>query len=313
MGELRFDGRVAIVTGGGRGLGREYALLLASRGACVLVNDIGATKEGVGHDPGPARDVVAEIEAAGGTAAPNLDSVATSAGARSIFDQVIDLWGKVDILINNAGGGSGAVPIDKVPEADLRRMFDAHVMGAFFLIGAVWPEMVRQGYGRILNTSSAASLGLSGEYAYSAAKAALLGLTKSLAVDGEQYGIRVNAILPTAYTRLADDIPVKEVLDWMKVANRPEQVAAVAAALVHEDVPFTGEAISAGGGRAARVFFGVVPGFVDAGITPEMFLKNIDTVLSTEHFIVAIQIGDEGKVMNLPEAIRDQSWIGPEP
>ena len=129
--------------------------------------------------------MVAEIEAAGGTAAPNLDSVATSAGARSIFDQVIDLWGKVDILINNAGGGSGAVPIDKVPEADLRRMFDAHVMGAFFLIGAVWPEMVRRGYGRILNTSSAASLGLSGEYAYSAAKAALLGLTKSLAVDGE--------------------------------------------------------------------------------------------------------------------------------
>jgi NAD(P)-dependent dehydrogenase (short-subunit alcohol dehydrogenase family) len=313
MPQRRFDGRVAIVTGAGRGLGRAYALLLASRGARVLVNDVGARRDGTGYDPIPASNVVTEIEAAGGTAVANTASVATVAGACSIVDEAIQHWDRVDIVINNAGGGSRPSTIHDVPEDELRLMFDTHVMGAVFILRAAWPHMVRQHYGRVLNTSSAASFGLSGEYAYSAAKAAVLGLTKTLAVDGAPHGIRANALLPMAYTRLAEDIPRNDVREWLRAVSRPEQVAAVAVALVHEDVPFTGEAISAGAGRAARVFFGVVPGFTDANITPETFLANVETVLSTENYIVATQTGDEGRVMTLADAPSTQEWLGDQP
>jgi NAD(P)-dependent dehydrogenase (short-subunit alcohol dehydrogenase family) len=300
--ELRFDGRVAVVTGAGRGLGRAYALLLASRGAHVLVNDLGTDASGRGSDAGIAQTVVTEVEDAGGSAAGSVASVATVEGARSIIDDALSRWGRIDVLINNAGPGSAPSTIDQVDEAELRRMFEIHVYGAFFTIGAAWPHLVDQGYGRILNTSSSGAFGLTGEYAYTGAKAALLGLTKALAVDGAAQGIKVNAVLPIAYTRLAQLVPDEAVREWMRSTFTPEQVAAVAVALVHENVPFTGEAISTGGGRVARAFFGVVPGTWDAAITPESVLENIDDSMSMNEFTMLNSTMDEAVYLAPPDS-----------
>ncbi len=309
--ELRFDERVVAVTGAGRGLGRSHALLLAGRGAHVLVNDLGTDASGRGFDAGPAQRVVTEIEAAGGSAVASIATVATVDGARSIIDDALSRWGRIDVLINNAGPGSAPSTIDQVDEDELRRMFEIHVYGSFFTIGAAWPHMVDQGYGRILNTSSSGAFGLTGEYAYTGAKAALLGVTKALAVDGAAHGIKVNALLPMAYTRLAELVPDKAVRDWMRSTFTPEQVAAVAVALVHENVPFTGEAISTGGGRVARAFFGVVPGTWDAAITPERVLEKIDDSMSTDEFTILNSTMDEAVYLAPPDsAAHGTSWIG---
>lgn len=310
--ELRFDGRVAVVTGAGRGLGRSYALLLARRGAHVLVNDLGADVTGRGSDAGPARTVVAEIEAAGGSATASVASVASAEGARSIIGDALARWGRIDVLINNAGPGSEPSTIDQVDEAELRRMFEVHVYGALFTIGAAWPHMADNGYGRILNTSSSGAFGLTGEYAYTGAKAALLGVTKALAVDGEALGIKVNAVLPIAYTRLVELVPDEAVREWMRSTFQPDHVAAVAVALVHENVPFTGEVLSAGGGRVARAFFGVVPGLWDTSITPERVLEHAAEYLTTDEFTILNSTMDEAVYLAPPESARPgTSWTRP--
>jgi NAD(P)-dependent dehydrogenase (short-subunit alcohol dehydrogenase family) len=308
MSQLRFDGRVAIVTGAGRGLGREHALLLAKRGAKVLVNDIGGGTDMTGRDDGPAGQVVAEIEAAGGTAIANFDTVATREGAAAIVGHAKERWGRVDVVINNAGGGIGASTIDQLAEDDLRRMIDTHLLGAFFVLGAAWPVMVDQAYGRILNTSSAAAFGLSGQYAYSAAKAGVLGLTRSLAIDGLPYGIKANAIMPLGYTRLAANVPIPEVRAWMERTFDPETTAAVAIALVHEDVPFTGQTLSAAAGRAARVCFAGVSGFRQEPLTPELVLENADLVMDAQNSFVINEGSDEMRFLaDGPPA--SESWI----
>jgi NAD(P)-dependent dehydrogenase (short-subunit alcohol dehydrogenase family) len=299
MNALRFDGRVAIVTGAGRGLGREHALALGARGAQVLVNDIGGAPDMTGADPAPAAAVAAEIEAGGGVAAANFDSVATTSGARAIAADALARWGRVDILVNNAGGGIGAHSIDELPEDDLRRMVDTHLLGAFFTIGAVWSQMLDQRYGRILNTSSAAAFGLPGSQAYSSVKAGLLGLTRSLALDGAAHDVKVNAIMPLAYTRLSAGVP-GDVGAWIERTLRASQVAAVATALVHEDVPFTGETLSVGGGRAARVFFGGVPGWQDADLTPELVLQHADEIMDTSEPVVIFDGNDDLRFLDIP-------------
>jgi NAD(P)-dependent dehydrogenase (short-subunit alcohol dehydrogenase family) len=293
MGELRFDDRVAIVTGAGRGMGRSHALLLGSRGAKVLVNDLGADTQMTGSDPGPASAVVAEIEAAGGVAAANTDTVATEEGGRRIVADAVDRWGRVDIVIHNAGGGSDSMTIDKVDDAHLLRMFGTHVFGAFHVLGPAWPHMVEQRYGRIVNIASAAAFGLSGQYAYSTAKAGLLGLTKALARDGEPYDIKVNAVLPVAATRLTEEgIPRADLRQWIHDNFTPEQVAAVVVALVHEDVFCSGEAFAAGGGQAARVFYGVSPGHRNPDITIEDVFDHADEIMTTENFILGTSGGE---------------------
>jgi NAD(P)-dependent dehydrogenase (short-subunit alcohol dehydrogenase family) len=283
---LSFEGRVAVVTGAGRGLGRAYALLLASRGAKVLVNDLGTDLEGRGADPAPAEAVVAEIEAAGGEAAANSASVATRAGAHAIVAAAHERWGRVDIVVNNAGGDAGAHTIDELPEEELRLAVDCHLLGPFFVIGAAWQHMVEQRYGRIVNTSSGAAFGQPGRYPYSAAKAGVIALTRALAYDGEEHGIKANAVLPVAGTRRIDKIPHADMRAWINENLRADQVAAVVAAMAHEAVPFTGEAISAHGGHAARVFYGISPGYVDPDLTPEAVLEHVDQVLDTADFSV---------------------------
>lgn len=306
MTEHRFDGRVAIVTGGGRGMGRTHALELAARGARVVVNDLGADISMHGADPGPAADVVAEIERNGGEAVANGDSVATPAGGSAMVAAALERWGRVDIVIHNAGGGSDAQTIDQVTDDDLQRMFAVHVFGAFHVIGAAWPHMVEQRYGRIVTIASASAFGLSGQYAYSAAKAGLIGLAKALARDGEPLGILANSVLPVAGTRLSDSVPRDDLRQWLRETFRPEQVSAVVAALVHEDCPWTGEAFQVGGGHAARVFYGVAPGYRNPDITVEDVFAHGTEIMDTEGFILGT---GSGEFMGDTGGMTGRSWI----
>jgi len=261
MSELRFDGRVAVVTGAGRGIGRAYARLLAARGAQVVVNDLGGSMDGVGADAAPAAEVVAEIGAAGGAGVANADDVATTAGAQALVDTAVDVFGRLDVLVNNAG----IIRWAGFPEADaenLARHLDVHVAGSFNTARAAWPHFVDQGYGRVVMTTSAGLFGLPQNLSYATAKGAVVGLARSLTTAGAAHGIKVNCIAPAAATRMGGaDGPMAAQMD-------PDLVAPMAAFLAHEDCPVSGEIYTAGAGRFARLFVASTPGYVHAGEAP---------------------------------------------
>jgi NAD(P)-dependent dehydrogenase (short-subunit alcohol dehydrogenase family) len=254
--ELRFDGRVAIVTGAGRGLGRAYARLLADRGAAVVVNDLGGPIEGDGSsDEGPASAVAAEITAAGGVALADTHDIATEAGAAGLVDAAAERFGRVDAVVANAGIMRWA----RFPEVeldDLSRHLAVHTVGSFLVCRAAWPLLVEAGDGRIVLTFSTGTLGLAGNTSYGVAKGGVLGLMRSLALAGRKAGVGVNCIAPAASTRMAGeggpDLP-------------PEQVAPMVAYLAHPSCPASGETYTAGGGRFARLFVGSTPGWVSGG------------------------------------------------
>ena len=261
---MRFDGRVAVVTGAGRGIGRAYAVLLAGRGARVVVNDVGGSAEGVGADGGPAADAVAEITAAGGLAVADTGDVSTVDGATAVVQRALDEFGRVDVVINNAGIMRWAGPRD-ADAANLAAHLDVHVGGAFHTTRAAWPHFVEQGYGRIVMTTSSGLLGLPENLSYAAAKGAVLGMTRSLATAGRKHGIKVNAIAPAAQTRMAGPpAPGAE------TTMAPELVAPIAAYLAHEDCPVTGEVYTAGAGRFARLFIASTEGYVHVGGSPSI-------------------------------------------
>ncbi|MGR6998283.1 SDR family NAD(P)-dependent oxidoreductase [Yinghuangia aomiensis] len=197
--ELRFDGRVAVVTGAGRGLGRAYAHLLAARGASVVVNDLGVTTQGAPSHEDRAGTVAAEITAAGGDAVPNRDTVATPEGGQALIGTALDAYGRIDILVNNAGPQGGGL-FDTVTDEQIDTPLRPHLHGAFHVTRPAWRAMCEQGYGRVVMTSSQAVLGIPGSGPYSAAKGGIVGLTNTLALEGARHGIRVNAVLPTAGT-----------------------------------------------------------------------------------------------------------------
>jgi NAD(P)-dependent dehydrogenase (short-subunit alcohol dehydrogenase family) len=255
MSEMRFDGRVAVITGAGRGLGRSYALLLASLGAKVLVNDPGVAITGDASDEGPAASVVAEIEAAGGTALANLDSVATPEGGAAIVQAAHEQWGRVDILIHNAGNvryGS----IREISMEDFQAVIDVHLMGAFHVVKAAHPLMCDAGYGRIVLTSSVGGLyGNDRCVNYGMSKSGMIGLAKIAALEGEQHGVKSNVIVPAAVTRMAEGLDISQYPPM-----EPELVAPAVAWLCHEKCSMSGEMLAAIGGRVARVFIAETPG-----------------------------------------------------
>jgi NAD(P)-dependent dehydrogenase (short-subunit alcohol dehydrogenase family) len=262
VSEHSFEGRVAVVTGAGRGIGRAYALLLAERGASMVVNDLGGSIEGAGADAGPASAVAAEIVAAGGAAIADTSDVATPAHAQELIDAAVAEFGRLDILINNAG----IVRWAGFPDADadnLEQHLAVHVTGSFNTARAAWPHMVDQGYGRILMTGSTGMFGLPNNLSYATAKAAVIGMTRSLALAGAAHGITINVIAPAAFTRMAGR-PTDEPPPHMA----PEQVAPMAAFLAHEDCPASGEVYVAGAGRFARIFIAETEGYVHAGAEP---------------------------------------------
>lgn len=267
-GDFRFDGRVAIVTGAGRGLGRAHALLLAARGAKVVVNDLGGTKEGEGSDAGPANEVVREITDAGGTAVADTNSVGAEDGCHALVATAIREFGRVDIVVNNAGISRFAT----FPEADaenLEKTLDVHVRGTWHTTRAAWPHMVEQGYGRVITTTSTGMFGLADNLAYATAKGALIGFTRSLALAAKPHGIRVNAVAPNAITRPSTasgpgakpNITTTPASEARQRALQTDLVSPMVAYLAHENCDVNGEILVAGAHRFARWFLGVTPGY----------------------------------------------------
>ena len=272
--EHSFEGRVAVVTGAGRGLGRAYALLLASRGASVVVNDLGGSMDGVGEDARVASIVTAEIVGSGGAAVADASDVSTPEGGRSLIDAALERFGRLDILVNNAG----IIRWAGLPEADeenLSSHLAVHVLGSFNTTRAAWPHMVGQAYGRIVMTTSSGLFGLPQNLSYAAAKGGVIGLTRSLSTAGAAHGIRVNLIAPGAVTRMAGGAAGSgpaggaEVAPWMS----PELVAPMVAFLAHEACPVSGEIYSAGFGRFARIFIACTEGYVHT--TPEPTIEDV--------------------------------------
>ena len=230
---IRFDGRVAIVTGAGNGLGRSHAIELAKRGAKVVVNDLGGARDGRGTDTGAANKVVAEIEAFGGEAISNYANVTNADEVKEMVGAAMSKWGTIDILINNAGILRDK-SFSKIEMQDVRDVFEVHVMGAFNCTKAVWDVMKEQQYGRILMTTSSSGLyGNFGQANYGAAKLALVGLMNTLVIEGEKYNIKVNALAPIARTRMTEELlpePMQHLLG-------PEAVSAGALVLCAENSP----------------------------------------------------------------------------
>jgi NAD(P)-dependent dehydrogenase (short-subunit alcohol dehydrogenase family) len=253
MTELRFDGRVAVVTGAGRGIGRAYARLLAARGASVVVNDLDAL-DGV----------------------TDTSDVSTVEGAEALVRRAVEQHGRVDVVVNNAGNVVWAGPPD-ADDANLRAHLDVHVGGSFHVTRAAWPHFVEQGYGRVVMTTSTGLLGLPTNLSYATAKGGVLGMTRALAVAGRKVGVKVNAVAPAAATRLGGGDEAK--LD-------PALVAPLVAYLAHESCPVTGEVYTAGGGRFARLFLGSTPGVVDEAPTVESVVAQWDAINDTTGFEV---------------------------
>lgn len=253
---------MAVITGAGRGLGRAYALLLAQRGAQVVVNDLGAKMSGVGSDEGPATSVASEIVTAGGNALADSSDVSTTDGAQSLIDAAIARFGRLDVLINNAG----IIRWKPFPEADadnLASHLAVHVGGSFNTTRAAWPQMVEQHYGRIVMTTSTGMFGLAANTSYATAKAAVIGLTNSLTISGHDHDIKINLIAPAAATRMAGTGSGDPQM-------APELVAPMAAFLAHESCPVSGGIFAAGAGRFARMFIASTPGYTQQGSTPTM-------------------------------------------
>ena len=283
MEELRFDGQVAVIRGAGRGLGREYALLLAARGARVVVNDFGVgisdiDDSAVAPPTNPADEVVAEIVALGGEAVANHDTVATTDGGRSIVQTALDAWGTVDVCVNNAGQVR-MQPFATFPDEHIATVISTQLLGALNVGRAAWQVMERNGGGRIINVSSGAGYGgFTNSTVYSMAKAGVIGLTIAMATEGEPAGIAVNVIAPYAKTRLGTGfgaIPWSDGLgDWL----HPSKVAPLVAWLAHPNCTVSGQCFAVGAGHVARVAFAVNDGFTDRALTPELVAEHADEI-----------------------------------
>ena len=277
--QLDFKGRVAIVTGAGGGLGRAHALALAARGARVLVNDLGGGVHGEAGSVTAAQKVVDEIRAAGGEALANGASVTDYDAVQAMVQQVIDAWGRVDVLVNNAGILRDKT-FAKMDLQDFRTVVEVHLMGAVHCCKAVWPHMMAQEYGRIVMTTSSTGLyGNFGQSNYGAAKLALVGLMQTLALEGAKHHIHVNALAPTAATRMTEGLMPEDVLAMLQ----PEAVVPAMLVLAHETAP-TRTTLCAGGGSFEAAHITMTQGiYVGTGTdAPEQLAERLAQVTARE-------------------------------
>ncbi|ORA68270.1 hypothetical protein BST23_04080 [Mycolicibacterium elephantis] len=289
MTELRFDDKVVVITGAGRGIGRCHALLLAARGARVVVADNGAEIDGSASPSRPADAVVAEISQAGGQAVACCASVADEDGAKSIIDAALDAFGRIDAVINNAGVHDPGL-FETLSTERIRAMLDVHFFGTLFVSKAAWPHLIRAGYGRIVNTISEAMLGGIPELtSYGSAKGAVWGLTRNLATEGVVHGIGVNAIAPRAYTRMSASQGQQlaelfampdDVMAEINASMPPELCAPAAVFLAHESCALNGEVLMTGMGGVSRLAVVRTQGITNSPLTVEDIADNLDQIMN---------------------------------
>jgi NAD(P)-dependent dehydrogenase (short-subunit alcohol dehydrogenase family) len=278
VADRRFDGRVAVITGAGRGLGREYARLLGSKGARVVVNDPGASVKGEGVDAGPAQEVVSEITALGGEAIACTESVATPEGGKAIIVAALDRYGRIDILIHNAGNvryGS----LEDLTQEDFEAVVRVHLMGAFHVVRPAFPVMCHAGYGRIVLTSSIGGLyGTHNVVNYGVSKAGMIGLNNVVALEGAAKGVKCNIIAPGAVTRMAEGLDTSQYPPM-----GPELVAPVVGWLAHESCSITGEMLISMGGRVARALIAETQGVYQPSWSIDDVAEQIDVIRDTRN------------------------------
>jgi NAD(P)-dependent dehydrogenase (short-subunit alcohol dehydrogenase family) len=295
MSDIRFDGRVAVITGAGGGLGRTYALEIGRRGGKVVVNDLGGKADGTGASHSMADTVVKEITEAGGEAIANYDSVSTPEGGEAMIQAAVERFGSVDIVINNAGILRDKSFVKLSPE-ELGVVLDVHLKGAFYVSQPAFRVMKEKGYGRLLFTASGAGIfGNFGQTNYGAAKMGLVGLSNVLAVEGAKNNVKSNVIAPIARTRLTEQLlgPLAEKLS-------PDCVTPLAVYLVSEHCQLTHEVFDVGGGRYARIFVGMTPGWVKGPGQPasvEEIAANLDKIRDTSDYTIPDSILDETKAV----------------
>lgn len=300
---LSFDGEVVIVTGAGGGLGRAYAMDLARRGARVVVNDLGGSPAGEGEDARAANRVVEEITALGGEAVANFNSVATQDGGAAIVQTALDTWGRLDGLISNAGILRDR-SFAKLDYADAHAVVDVHLWGGFHVSQPAFLAMKDSGYGgRILLTTSASGLlGNFGQTAYGAAKMGLVGLMRSLRIEGERAGVKVNALAPIAGTRLTNNVS-----DDPNAPKAPNKVVPIATLLVHRDCPANGEIFMAGAGWFSKCLIGLTRGWADTdSATAESLLENWDKVTDEAGFAQPESVAEVSAILN--RLLKQDKW-----
>lgn len=276
MDELRFDDRVAVITGAGRGLGRAYALLLASKGAKVVVNDNGSSLGGDGADIGVADEVVQEIKAVGGEAVACTESVATAEGGQAIISSALETYGRIDVLIHNAGNNRYG-SLTEMTYEDFNAVLDVHLRGAFHVVRPAFPHMSKAGYGRVVLTSSIGGLYGNHQVAnYAASKAGMIGLSNVVALEGADSGVQSNVIVPAAITRMAEGIDTSAYPPM-----EPELTAPAVGWLAHESCTISGEMLVSIAGRVARAYIAETPGVYRPSWTIEQVGEQIDAIRDT--------------------------------
>lgn len=290
---IDFKDRVAVVTGAGGGLGRSHALLLAERGAAVVVNDLGGDVHGEGGGSSMADSVVEEIRAAGGAAVADYSSVSERDAGEALLQKALDEYGRLDILVNNAG-----ILRDRsfanMGWDDVEAVLDVHLRGAFYVTQPMFAHMKEQGYGRIVMTSSASGiLGNFGQANYGAAKMGIIGLMNVLKLEGAKYDIKVNAVAPIAHTRMTEDI----FGEFIKAFD-PEAVSPVVAYFASEACEYSGEIWSVGGGQVSRFFVALADGYFkhpdkEGALTVEEVVEHVDDIRGEDGYVVPYSGQDE--------------------
>jgi NAD(P)-dependent dehydrogenase (short-subunit alcohol dehydrogenase family) len=300
---VRLDGRVAIITGAGRGMGRCHALLFAQLGATVVVNDVGVPTRGEGRSDEPAREVVAEIEAAGGHAIADFCDISSYVEVENMVEATVERFGRLDIVISNAGISDPHVPFLEMTPERYDRLVRVHQYGTFNISRCAWPHLIRSGSGRLIMTTSNAVFGVADDVHYVAAKGAIVTMAKALAIDGKPHGITVNVVAPGGFTRLADAaLPEGEMKDRIRRLSPPEKVSWTYAWLADERCEVTGEAFAAVGGMTTRIFLGQTRGYLASG--PEDLRDHCHEVIDEGRYWVPESSGSDAArwMATLPDA-----------
>jgi len=299
-GQVRFDGRAILVTGAGRGIGRAQALLLASRGAKVVVADNGSAMDGEEAGTGPAESVVDEIAAAGGEAVACTADLSHRDGAEQAIAASLEAFGRIDGIVHYASSCPELKGPVELVDRDIDLVLAINPFAAMWLARAAWPRMVSQGFGRILLTPSAALYGALGNTPYAAAKGALVGVIRCLALEGAGHGICVNGVMPSALSRMTETFLPEDYLQWFAQKMPPEKVAAAAAWLLSEDCTINGEIFAMGGGRIARVVLAEAEGVCGTAETIEQARDAMASVMADESFFFPRDLDERtAKVMPL--------------